>query len=594
MADIPDEILKKLLGLAKAEGIDLGLPPEGSEAAELRPTIPPVDFSRCLSEVAHETGQNLKGSGLYRYGGRLVTVDDEGTAVDMDTDSFRTWVDQFQLNYYKTRKKELAGGGEKIEPVRATIKKDHASVVLNSEAFQEQLPELERILPVRLPVLEEDGVSVRLLPYGYDPELKTLTVDTGIEIDEDWDCETGRVYLENLLEEFPFGDTARSMAVQVAAMLSTFCHLMLPKMGRMPMIYYNANIPGSGKSRLAEMPVYPIFGTADAVDFGQGKGDEFRKELDSWALKGMPYCFIDDVGGLIKSNLLNKWLTFPTWSGRVMHSKKLFSIYNRLITLLTGNQATLSPDLARRALIIDLWSAELATDRAAKLTRVIDQEWLAAPENRSHMLSALWALVRNWADQGAIRYHRTVPSFEAWSRIVPAVVKAAGFACPLEAPDLTDAGGKQEVEFQRMVKAAAAQYRLGEPFIGPDGKPEDRRREECALTLKEWCSICRRTGLFHSTVSDVETTRAFLDEKPGLYKRRENELGVPRAATEAEMQQEASEYMDRPTATKFAQMLHKHYRGRIVKLDNGLRVQFADRESRYSTFALKVVEAAAE
>lgn len=589
MAEIPDEVLAKLMRFAESQGVDLGVAPHGSDADDLAPTIPPVDLNRCMSEVAHETGLNLKGSGLYRYGGNLVTVDDEtGEAVEMEVDAFRTWIDQWQLNYYKKRERKR-GGVEVEEPVRATIRKDQASVLLKSDAFLQHLPELERILPVRLPVLDEDGVSVRLLPYGYDEHRRTYTARTGVEVDEDWDCDSGREYLESLLVEFPFGDPERSRAVQVAAMLSTFCHLMLPELGRLPMIYYNANIPGSGKSRLAELCIYAIFGTADTVNYGDGRGDEFRKELDSWALKGMPYCMIDDVGGLIKSNLLNKWLTFPTWSGRVMHSKRLFSTLNRAITLLTGNQATLSPDLSRRSLIVDLWSPELAADRAAKLSRVIDQEWLAAPENRRNMLSAMWALVRNWSDQGALRYEKVMPSFEGWSRIVPAIVKAAGFECPLQAPELTDAGGKQEVEFRRMVAAAAERHRLGKPFIGPDGKEQEKRRESAALRLREWCEICRELGLFHSTVSDRETMREFLDEKPGLYKL-PIENGVQVALTEADRDNQAAQYMDRPMQTKFGGMLHKHYRGRVVRLENGMRVQFADREARHSTFEIKVLE----
>ena len=105
---LTDEILGKLAAIAAANGIDIGIAPEGSEIGDLKPVIPAVSLNRATSEIAHETGLNLKDSGLYVYGEtakRLITVSETGKEEDMDPDRFRTWIDQFQLNYYKKRKK---------------------------------------------------------------------------------------------------------------------------------------------------------------------------------------------------------------------------------------------------------------------------------------------------------------------------------------------------------------------------------------------------------------------------------------------------------------------------------------------------------
>ncbi len=579
---LTDEILGKLAAIAAANGIDIGIAPEGSEIGDLKPVIPAVSLNRATSEIAHETGLNLKDSGLYVYGEtakRLITVSETGKEEDMDPDRFRTWIDQFQLNYYKKRKKSDDDEGPGV-PVKATMKADVARVMLRSDEFICHLPIIKRILPVRLPVweLDEDGTKkVRILPYGYDAATQIYTQNTGVEYLEMWTLERAVQYLNDLLGQFPYGDDGRSLAVQIAAMLTMYCNLLLGERDRSPLIYFNANQPGSGKSRLAEMCIYPIYGTADPLTYADN--DEFTKKLDTWAQAGELYAFLDDVSGLVKSNDLNRWITSPTWSGRVMHSQKTFSVFNQKLTLLTGNQATLSEDLTRRSLMVDLWSSELASDRQSRLDKVIDAEWLAQSNNRGDMLSALYALVKNWTDQGANNHPSVMPSFEGWSRIVPAIVVAAGFKCPLERPNVQDAGGKQQVEFLKLLEAAVADYT-------PEGGL--KVNEPVDILLTDWCRLARWKGVFHAIVSDLATMREVMDSNPKLYKPVKDENGIPRELTDDDKNIQASRYMDKSTSTKFGGLLNKFYRGQIRTIA-GQRIQFAEREAKFSTFAITLL-----
>jgi hypothetical protein len=340
------------------------------------------------------------------------------------------------------------------------------------------------------------------------------------------------------------------------------------------MIFFNANTPGSGKSRLAELSIYPIYGTADPLSYTEG--DEFEKKLDTQALTLLSYTFLDDVSGLVKSNALNRWLTSPTWAGRIMHSQRKFTILNQTLTLLSANQATLSPDLARRSLMVDLWSAELPEARSAKISRTLDQEWLAAPQNRADILSALHSLLLHWLIEGkAEHYSKVIPSFENWSRIIPAIVTQSGFECPLQNPDVTDAGGKQEVEFQRLIEQAVKEHNPQE------GRP-------VPLLLPQWCQMARVCGLFHTAIGDASAARALLDAKPMLYKPVFDTDGDERQITKQDKEEQALQYMDRSEATKFGNILHKYYRGQIRTV-NGRRYKFADREARHSTFTLELL-----
>lgn len=581
--EITDEILAKLIPIAMSQGIDLGVAAEGSEIGDLKPTFPAVNLNRAVSEIAHETGLNLKNSGLYVYAKTIVTVEADGSASVMDADRFRTWIDQFQLNFYKRRKPAAKEGEEESSgpgvPIKATMKKDVANVILRSDEFINQLPEIIRILPVRLPVWTtdpEDGSRrTRLLPYGYDPESKVFTVNTGVDYLEMWTLERAVEYLRDLLKDFPYGDDGRSLSVQLSGMLTTYCQFLFAERDRFPMIYFNANQPGSGKSLLAQMMIYAIYGTAEPLTYADN--DEFAKKLDTWAQSPVAYAFLDDVSGLVKNNDLNRWITSPVWAFRYMHSQRTGSVLNQKLTLLTGNQATLSEDLTRRSLMVDLWSSELAMDRQKRITAVIDAEWLADPKHRADMLSALFALVKHWVDAGAKNYPTLIPSFEGWSRIIPAIVTAAGFACPLQKPNVQDAGGKQEVEFLRLIEAAVRDY--DPPGGWKVGEPRD-------ILLADWCRLARSIGVFHSIIADAPTMREVLDAKPTLYKPVFDSDGMQRPLTDRDREEQSFLYMDKSQQTKFGSMLNKFYRGQIRDI-RGHRFQFANREARHSTFALE-------
>lgn len=580
MSELSAEMIAKLMAHATAAGIDLGLAPEGAEHAEdMRETIPAVSLNRAVSELADETGRNLKRSGLFVYQQRLVTVSEDGAAEEMDDKRFRTWIDQWQLNYHKRKPKKDENDPTPSPPIKATMKRDVAAVLLASDDFRCHLPALKKILPVRLPAWDKDDAEgfrrIRVLPYGYDTETQIYTANTLIDYAMDWDAKQAVDYLRSLLKDFPFAEMGRSLSVQISAMLTTYCQLLFAPRDRWPMIFYNANQPGSGKSRLAEMCIYAIYGCADPLTYSEG--DEFEKRLDTQALTGLAYTFIDDVSGLVKSNALNKWLTSPTWAGRLMHSQRKFSVLNQPLTLLTANQATLSDDLGRRSLMVDLWAAERAGERQKNLSMTIDQEWLADPKNRADILSALNALLRHWLGpecEGRL-YSKLVPSFEGWSRIVPAITTAAGFDCPLQAPDVSDAGQKQEVEFQRLIEQAVKEH------APQEGRP-------VPLLLPQWCAMARVCGLFHSAIGDAAAARQILDAKPTLYKAVFDEDGQERQITARDKEEQALAYMERGEATKFGNILHKFYRGQIRTV-NGRRYKFADREARHSTFTLELM-----
>lgn len=105
----------------------------------------------------------------------------------------------------------------------------------------------------------------------------------------------------------------------MAAMFSVFASLLFP--GKAPMFLWNANMPGSGKSRLGKLAFWNVYGEAAASMSDIEQRDKFREELNTKAQSYAPYVFFDDVdlgGRTFRSSDLNRWLTNDTWSCRIL------------------------------------------------------------------------------------------------------------------------------------------------------------------------------------------------------------------------------------------------------------------------------------
>lgn len=87
-----------------------------------------------------------------------------------------------------------------------------------------------------------------------------------------------------------------------------------------------------------------------------------------------------------------------------------------------------SPDMARRALIIELHqSYEHPGDHIFE--RALDA--VVLHRRRPELLGAHWALVRHWEQKKFPEASRVNSAFPEWCDIVSGIIEAAGFTCPL-------------------------------------------------------------------------------------------------------------------------------------------------------------------
>ena len=332
-------------------------------------------------------------------------------------------------------------------------------------------------------MIRADG-EVELLRAGYDFDSLTLTIPQ-CEYDENLPLADARKRIDDLFSEFCFADKGRSKAVAVAAMLTLYGIGLLPREALRPVFIYLANAEGAGKTMLAKCAVSPVYGLVDTEGAPKDK-TEIAKELLTAVIEARSYSLLDNCKGHLDSAQLEAFVTSVRWKGRILGVSKSFCGQNNVTVMITGNGCTVSPDIRRRSLFVELFmEQERAEDR--KFQRILDDAALLAM--RSDILAALWAFVREWDLAGRPAPSRAHSSFPRWAEIIGGIVEFAGFGCPLETAEiqsvsdvdgsdmceLVAALGSEPKQFDELV-SVARELGLFERLLASEGdlKPNDK------------------------------------------------------------------------------------------------------------------------
>lgn len=390
--------------------------------------MPMVSMGQPLSHAAHAIGQILADEPLFRFGDDFVTVDgDTGEMKAMSPNRFCSWVESYLFTTMPRR------DGEVI----ATMKKEYAAQVLSSDRFREQIREILAVNPVRLPVWrggsgkavsptgafwEEGDWRIELLPAGYDADTKTFTIEQ-VRFPVDVSRHEATEFLAEVLKGFPFAKedengNCRALGVQIAGMVGVFCKSLFADGTIRPMMIFNGNQSGSGKSLLMRMMLCPAFGPPP--ESSKPGNEELRKQLDIAAMNRKPFHVIDDVNSL-HSNDLNRFTNSPVHEARILGQSRTVICPNVTQVFVTGNQLSIAEDLVRRSLVIDLFEKGKATERTFE--KVLTPDWFWQHETRARFLGVLWAIVRDWDEAGrpfhAEARHNSAP---VWAGVIGSIV----------------------------------------------------------------------------------------------------------------------------------------------------------------------------
>jgi hypothetical protein len=426
---------------------------------------------RMISNFATELGQALAQHGIYRYAGQAAIYDEKTkTLATAKAQKFRTWMENFVLPFIMTEDGQI----------EQTISNSDAGAVLASDHFLEDLPEVERVNAVRLPVARSDG-KTELLPEGHDSEGKILTARGTVRYWEDMPFADARSFLNGLLSDFPFADESRSKAIAVAAMMTLFGLDLIPPRTILPAFYYRGNQVGLGKGLLVQAAMIPVLGD---VPTGVNPKDEteLRKFLFAIAREGRPVAFLDNVTGRIASASLESFITASTVTGRVLGSSQSLNCRKNSVVFITGNDCTLSKDMARRTLISELYLAGNPGDR--KIENHLDENRLR--ELRPEILAALFALVREWASAGKPAPTKINPNFVVWSQTIGGIVEHAGFGAIAGSTTNEPAADPREVDMFKLTECL------------------HQRHQTEAVMFNELVSLMSEHGLFSDILKSGE------------------------------------------------------------------------------------------
>lgn len=383
------------------------------------------------SELAQYVSEAIPQHALFWKNGEYCTivVSADGrsyTERPMSALRFSTWVEKF-INFRATAA---------VDAAPTSLSEAQSRMVLASDYMRDRTPELKEISPVRLPMLSP-GHDLRNpvfepAPLGYDATTQIFTVD-GLPID--W----GTLYKREsviksliwIFEDFPFdgGDRpllqCRSFAAAVCAMLGQFLRHVIDKF---PLVIFNANQEGTGKTFLARALLSPMLGDVKIQNYVEDE-NEMRKTLNATILAGAPVCFLDDLRSLV-SNAINRFVTSDSISDRKLGGNEMFEVKHKTQFFVTGNMLKTSRDIERRSLPVDMFCEGDATRRVVR--NRISEPGILTDSWRANMLSALWSLVAGWVAAGCPRDPRTesrISSFSAF-KIAVHITMWAGLMDP--------------------------------------------------------------------------------------------------------------------------------------------------------------------
>lgn len=382
------------------------------------------------------------------------------------------------------------------------VARDHA-IRLNDTLVsmgKAPLPPLAGI--VEAPYLTADGRVITTPGYNaetqlyYEPD-PTLELPPIVETPNADDAWGAMELIEEAICDFPFA-AETDHANALGLLLSVVVRPLVPLM---PMAVAEAPQAGTGKSLLARAGHVLATGRDGTMTSVPESDDEMQKLLSALLLEGASIIIFDNADYPIGHGALAKALTSPVYSARLLGSTKTINASQKAITILTGNNVTLTGDIPRRCFRIRL---DAKTSKPWDDGRQFRHPDLIAwvTKNRGAILSALLTVARYWFVSGCPRVKTPkLGSFEPWCDLVGNILAHVGVKGFLENRDEmyreADDDGPQ---WERFLSAWQQVYPSRFVTVGTienDVTTNERLREAVPDTLAGF--IERYLGAFNET-----------------------------------------------------------------------------------------------
>ncbi len=221
--------------------------------------------------------------------------------------------------------------------------------------------------------------------------------------------------LLDLVADFPFA-TEPGRSAWLAAVLTPLARNAYSGVTG-PLFLFDANVRGSGKTRLADICSLIATGRTIERQTLSNSTEETRKLITSLAVKGSRMVLLDNIRTSVDSPNLEAALTGSSWTDRKLGTNEMLDAVLNITWYATGNNVMLTGDISRRICHVRLESPlEHPEDRTDfKYTELLGH----VEKNRPRLLMAALTILRGYIAAGCP--DQQVPpwgGFEDWSAMV--------------------------------------------------------------------------------------------------------------------------------------------------------------------------------
>ena len=392
------------------------------------------------------------GGEIFARAGELVRIDGSGF-VPLTAAAACSELERF------ARFKALKGGKTGVKTVSAVLTEYKVKPLLAAPELHRQMPAIERLADYPMPVRLADG-QVRLTYLGYDREARTWTVPDAPDLVVPATVEDAVEALLELVRDFCFAEAADGLPDDLYV-ASAMAYLLTPHVRflfepeRAPIFLATANRPGCGKDLLLGLAMVLATGGQPAYSPPPGDTEETRKRLFAAARAGERFLLLSNAKGHLNNCVLEGNATSPHIRDRVLGVSEARTYPNTAIYGISGNGITLSEDLTRRCLQLQL--VYMAEDLNAREYTYPDL-YGHALANRAQYLGALQALVQNWCDKGCPGGSRPMASFTGWSAVAGGILEAADITNPISRGDLERNEDQAQAHFRKFLQVASTDH----------------------------------------------------------------------------------------------------------------------------------------
>lgn len=333
--------------------------------------------------------------------------------------------------------------GEKVER-DASLPASIARMYLDSRGDW-QLPVLNGIAST--PLLRDDGTIVA--SSGYDGESGMWVQDVPelqvAEAPTRGDAEEALLLVRRAFRTFCFADAATIEedglnVVDLAnppgqdesgflnALLTAVCRPSLPLAPGILVTAASLSGAGAGKGLLTRCLSLIAFGREPHAVTGGASTEEMEKRMSAELIGGAPILFLDNLNDTaLKSDLLASAITERPARIRILGQTRMATLNSSALVVLTGNGLSVSEDLARRFIAVDL-DPRTEHPEARPFRSDLRREILS---RRLELVGALLTIWR-WGRRQGLPNGRPLGSFDAWGRWVRDPLLALGCCDPAE------------------------------------------------------------------------------------------------------------------------------------------------------------------